>query len=225
MANLYLVSTPIGNLKDITLRALEVLEKVPVIACEDTRKTGLLLAHYKIRRNQQLVSFFEGNELARIPQILEKLSLGSDVALVTNAGTPTVSDPGFKLVRAAIETGIRVIPLPGSSAVLAALVCSGLPTNKFLFLGFLPKKSGNRQKFLKENLLPNLTTLVYLSPYRITKELQDLKQAIGNQEVVVCRELTKVFEETKKDHLENLIAFFEKEMPKGEFTLVFNFNS
>lgn len=224
MANLYLVSTPIGNLDDISLRALKILKNVPIIACEDTRKTGLLLAHYQIKQAQQLISYFEGNELVRIPQILAKLSSGLEVALVTNAGTPTISDPGFKLARAAIEAGIKVIPLPGPSAVLAALVSSGLPTNKFLFLGFLPKKSGNRKKFLKENLLPNLTTVVYLSPYRITDELQDLKEVIGNQEVVICRELTKVFEETRKDNLENLIAFFQKEKPKGEFSLVFNFS-
>jgi len=220
MANLYLVSTPIGNLEDITLRALKNLAEVPVIACEDTRKTGLLLTHHQIRKDQKLISFFEGNEEERIPQILQELLCNKDVALVSNAGTPTISDPGFKLVRAAIQAGIKVVPIPGSSAVLAALVVSGLPTDKFLFLGYLPKKTNNRKKFLGENIKPNITTIIYLSPYRIIEELKELQEVTGDIEIVICRELTKIYEEIIRDEIGNLIIRFEKEKPKGEFTLV-----
>jgi len=223
MANLYIVSTPIGNLKDLTLRALEILAQVPVIACEDTRKTSQLLTHFNIKKNQELISFFEGNENARIPQIISKLLAGKDVALVSNSGTPTISDPGFKLVRAATQAGIKVVPIPGASAALAALVASGLPTDKFLFLGFLPKKPSHRKKFLKDNIKPNLTTIIYLSPHRILPELKDLQETTGDIEVVVCRELTKVFEEIKREKISKLIDFFEKNKPKGEYTLIFNF--
>jgi len=220
MANLYLVSTPIGNLEDITLRALKVLSEVPVIACEDTRKTGQLLAHFDIKKNQELTSFFEGNEQIKIPYLLNKLLAGFDLALVTNAGTPTIADPGFKLVRACKEAGIRVIPIPGPSAVLAALTAAGLPTDKFLFWGFLPKKPTHRQKYLAQNFKPNLTTILYLSPYRIIEELKDLQSIAGDIEVVLARELTKIYEEVSRKKISEFIDRFEKEKPKGEFTLV-----
>ncbi|HNP89456.1 MAG: Ribosomal RNA small subunit methyltransferase I [Microgenomates group bacterium ADurb.Bin219] len=222
MATLYLVSTPIGNLDDITLRALKILADVPVIACEDTRKTGQLLNHHQLKRKQELISYFEGNEIARIPLILAKLSEGSDVALVTNAGTPSVSDPGFKLVRAALGAGIKVIPVPGPSAVLAAVTAAGLPTDRFLFLGFLPKKSGHRQKYLSENLKPNLTTVIYLSPYRLLQELDDLNQIAPEANAVLFRELTKVFEESLRGKISDLLNRLKKEKIKGEFTLVVN---
>lgn len=222
MSSLYLVSTPIGNLEDITLRALKILAEVPVIACEDTRKTGLLLAHFQLKRNQELISFFEGNETIRIPQLLFLLISGQDVALVSNAGTPTISDPGFKLIRSAIEAGIKVTPLPGASAVLSALVVSGLPTDKFLFLGFFPKKPGHRQKFIEEQVKSDITTILYLSPYRLVDELKDLQIKIGDYPVVICREITKIYEEIKRDQISRLIDYFQKEKPKGEFTLVFH---
>jgi len=224
MANLYLVSTPIGNLEDISLRALNILAEAPVIACEDTRKTGQLLTHFKIKKNQKLISFFEGNEEARIPQIISILLKGQDVALVSNAGTPTVSDPGFKLVKKASLLGIKIVPVPGASAVLAALVASGLPTNKFLFLGFLPKKPNHRKKFLTDNIKPEITTIIYLSPHRILPELEDIFAVTGNIEVVLCRELTKVFEEIRREKIANLIEEIKKTRPKGEYTLIFNFN-
>lgn len=220
MANLYLVSTPIGNLEDITLRALKILAKVPIIACEDTRKTANLLTHHQIRQNQKLISFFEGNEEKRIPQIISKLIAGQDVALVSNAGTPTIADPGFKLVRAAIAAGIKIIPIPGASALLTALVSSGLPTDKFIFLGYLPKKTKKRQQFLKENIKSNLTTIIYLSPHRLIKELEDLQEVVGNSQVVLCRELTKIYEEVIQNKISQIVAKFKKEKPKGEFTLV-----
>lgn len=223
MSDLYLVSTPIGNFEDISLRALKVLADVPVIACEDTRKTGQLLSHFNIRKNQELISYFEGNELARIPQILAKLASGTDVALVTNAGTPTVADPGFKLVRAVIAAGMKIIPVPGASAVLSALVAAGLPTDKFLFLGFLPKKPNNRRKYLAENIKPNLTTIIYLSPYRLSQELTDLQQATNDAEVVLCRELTKMYEEINRAKISDLLSRFEKQKPKGELALVLHF--
>lgn len=222
MANLYIVSTPIGNLEDITLRALKILEKVPVIACEDTRKTGLLLTRFNIRKNQELISYYEENEIIRIPQILAKLQSGQDVALVSNAGTPTISDPGFKLIRAAVQLGIKVVPIPGASAALAALVSSGLPTDKFLFLGYLPKKPSHRQKFLKENIKPHITIIIYLSPHRIADELADILKLVGDIEVVLCRELTKVFEQINRERLNFFIEYFKKNQPKGEFVLVFH---
>lgn len=222
MATLYLVSTPIGNLDDITLRALKILAEVPVIACEDTRKTGQLLNHHQLKRNQELISYFEGNEIARIPLILTKLSEGSDVALVTNAGTPAISDPGFKLVRAALGAGIKVTPIPGPSAFLAALTASDLPTDKFLFLGFLPKKAGHREKFLSQNVKNELTTILYLSPYRIIEELKDLQMIAGDISIILGRELTKIYEEISRGKISEFISRFEKEKPKGEFTLVFN---
>ncbi|MCG2685946.1 16S rRNA (cytidine(1402)-2'-O)-methyltransferase, partial [Candidatus Parcubacteria bacterium] len=148
MGTLYLVSTPIGNLKDITLRALEVLKSVDLVLCEDTRKTGFLLSHYKIKN--RLLSYFEHNEARRIPEVIAKLKEGQDTALVSNAGTPTISDPGFKLVRQCLAEGIRVCPIPGASAILAALVASGLPTDKFTFLGFLPRKKGPLAKLLQQ---------------------------------------------------------------------------
>ena len=224
MANLYLVSTPIGNLEDITLRALKVLEDIPVIACEDTRKTGQLLAHFNLRKSQELTSFFEGNEQVKTPELLNKLLSGVDVALVTNAGTPTISDPGFKLARACHEAGIKVVPIPGASASLAALTASGLPTDKFLFLGFLPKKPTHRQKYLTENLKPKLTTIIYLSPYRIVDELKDIKAVAGDTEAVLCRELTKIYEEVSRKKIAEFIDRFGKEKPKGEFTLVIHLN-
>lgn len=220
MATLFLVSTPIGNLEDITLRALKILGEVEIICCEDTRKTGQLLNHYNLKKDQELISYFEGNEVARIPLILTKLNEGRDVALVTNAGTPTVSDPGFKLVRAALAAGIKVVPIPGPSAVLSALAGAGLPTDKFLFLGFLPKKASHRKKYLEENLKPNLTTIIYLSPYRLIEELNDLETIAGSADAVLFRELTKIYEESFRGKIQELKTRFEKEKFKGEFTLV-----
>ena len=223
MGILYIVSTPIGNLEDITLRAKRILSEVKVIACEDTRKTGILLNQLSVHK-PHLLSYYEENELKRIPQIIKLLKEDKNVALVSNAGTPTISDPGFKLVRACIKEGIKVESVPGASAILTALVASGLPADKFLYLGYLPKKAGKRQKLLKE-----LTTIIYIikatvvifaTPHRLIKELKDIRSVFGDIEIVLCRELTKIHEEIRREKISQAIAHFEKVKPKGEFTLL-----
>jgi len=220
-AKLYLVSTPIGNLKDITLRAIKVLSQVNIIACEDTRKTGLLLQKLEIKNKPLLLSYYEENEQGRIPQIINYLKEGKSVALVSNAGTPTISDPGYKLVRECLNEGILVESLPGPSSVLTALTVSGLPTDKFLFLGFLPKKEGKRKSILES--LPKKTTIIFFeSPFRLLKTLKELKEIFSDINIVICRELTKVFEEVRREKISQALVYFEKNQPKGEFTLLFN---
>ena len=225
---LYLVSTPIGNLEDITLRALNTLFSVEEILCEDTRKTLNLLKHYKKPEQSlpKLISYFEENELKRIPEVISKLKQGIEIALVTNSGTPTISDPGFKLVRECWKEGIKVISIPGPSSPIAGLSSSGLPTDKFLFLGFLPNKSGQRVKLLEKvkqttDILPS-TIIFFESPFRLVKSLTDLKNIFGDIEIVVCRELTKVYEETKREKVSFLISEYSAKQPKGEFVFLFN---
>lgn len=227
MGKLYLVSTPIGNLEDITIRAKRILSEVEVIACEDTRRTGLLLKNLNVEKKARLVSFYEENEERRIPELIDYLKKGIDVALVSNAGTPTISDPGFKLVREAIRDEIEVICIPGPSAFLTAVPCSGLPTDKFLFLGYLPKRQGKRKRVL-ENLATMLrslvaTVVIYESPYRLLKTLEDLKEVFGDIEMVICRELTKIHEEKRRERISEAIEYFENTKPKGEITLLFSF--
>lgn len=225
MGTLFIVSTPIGNLEDITLRAKRILSEVEIIACEDTRKTGNLLKQLSIQK-PIFLSYYEENELKRIPQIIKLLKKDKNVALVSNAGTPTLSDPGFKLVRECIRQGIKVEAVPGASAILTALVSSGLPTDKFLFLGYLPKKQGKRTKLLKNiatmNRIMAMTIIIFLSPHRLVQELVDIKQVFGDIEIVICRELTKVHEEIRREKINQSITHFEKVKPKGEFTLLFN---
>lgn len=229
MGRLYLVSTPIGNLEDITLRAKRILSEVDIIACEDTRKTGLLLARLDLVRGwtskPKLLSYFEENEAKRIPEIIQMLKEGKNVALVSNAGTPTISDPGFKLVRECINQGIQIEAIPGASSILTALVSSGLPTDKFLFLGYLPKKQGKRKRLLQGlgsiYRYIELTIVFFESPHRLLKTLIDLKETFSDIEIVICRELTKVHEEIRREKINQAIAHFEKVKPKGEFTLVF----
>ena len=220
-AKLYLVSTPIGNLKDITLRAIEVLSSVEIIACEDTRKTGILLEKLEIKNKPQLLSYYEENEQGRIPQIINFLKEGQSVALVSNAGTPTISDPGYKLVRECINKNIPVESIPGPSSLLTALTSSGLPTDKFLFLGFLPKKEGKRKSILES--LPKKTTIIFFeSPFCLVKTLGELKEIFGDINIVVCRELTKVFEEIRREKIQASINHFLEVKPKGEFVILFN---
>jgi len=225
---LYLVSTPIGNLEDIALRALNTLFSVEIVLCEDTRKTLNLLEHYRKPGQSlpKLISYFEENELKRIPEVILELKKGTNIALVTNSGTPTISDPGFKLVRECWKEGIKVITIPGPSSPIAALASSGLPTDKFIFLGFPPNKSGQRIKLftnLKESLKSISSTVIFFeSPFRIQKSLVDLKDVFGDIEIVICRELTKVFEETKKGKISQLIDHFSKVKPKGELVILFN---
>lgn len=236
MGTLYLVSTPIGNLEDITLRAKRILAEAEIIACEDTRKTGMLLKKLAISVPNEvrpptrsdlprLISYYEENELKRIPQIIQLLKEGKNVALVSNAGTPAISDPGFKLVRECIKQGIKVESIPGASAILTALTSSGLPTDKFLFLGYLPKKQGKRKKILENLVLAyqyiDTSTIIFVSPHRLIKVLGDIKEIFGDIEIVLCRELTKVHEEIRREKISQSIEHFEKVKPKGELTLVF----
>lgn len=226
MAKLLLISTPIGNLKDITLRAIEALEAVSVIACEDTRRTGLLLKKLEIKNSPQLFSYFEHNEEEKIEKIIGFLKAGTDVALVSDSGTPLISDPGYKLVRKCKQEKIVVETIPGVCAAISALTGSGMPTDKFLFLGFLPQKKIKRERILKalkktgEDL--NLTVIIYESPYKLLKTLKDLKLSFGNIDVALARELTKIHEETRREKIDSLIENYSKKKPKGEFVLLFS---
>ena len=219
-AILYLVATPIGNLEDITLRALRVLrEEATLIACEDTRQTQKLLDHFGIRK--PVISYHEHNENARSTELAERLAAGETIALVSDAGTPLVSDPGYRLVAAAIAAGFPVVPIPGVSAALAALSASGLPTDDFRFAGFLPPKSGARRRFLENAAGEQATLIVYESPHRIIESLEDIGQILGDRRIVLARELTKIHEEflrgTAREILDVLRA---RHAIKGEMTLV-----
>jgi 16S rRNA (cytidine1402-2'-O)-methyltransferase len=216
---LYVVATPIGNLEDITLRALRVLKEVPVIAAEDTRSAQNLLRHFKIAR-PTVVSFFEGNEAGRTEHLMARLVGGEDVALISEAGTPGVSDPGARLVIAAVAAGVRVVPVPGASAALAALVASGLPTDEFYFVGFPARDGGPRlQSFAR--LRPIEGTLVfYEAPTRTAATLHDLAAVLGDRRAVVARELTKVHEELVRGSLRELTARFTEKPPRGEVTIL-----
>lgn len=218
--NLYLVSTPIGNLEDITLRALRILrEEAARIACEDTRQTQKLLDHFSIRK--PLVSYHDHNEASRTAELLEKLQSGESVALVSDAGTPLVSDPGFRIVAAAIANGVQVIPIPGASAALAGLAGSGLPPDEFRFIGFLPAKSGARQRCLEGLSAEQATVIAYESPHRILETLLDMSRLWGNRRVVVARELTKIHEEFLRGTAAEIHAELAKRpVVKGEITLL-----
>lgn len=219
MSKLYIVSTPIGNLADITDRAKKTLAEVDLIACEDTRLTGLLLQKLNLPK-KKLISFFEGNEARRLPELLALLKAGQSVALVSNAGTPTISDPGYKLVRACIKQKIPVVPIPGASALLAALVASGLATDRFLFLGFLPKKAAKKERIFKS--LPTKTTIIfYESPSRLIKTLQQMKEILGDINIVVARELTKLHEEIRREKISQVMFHFQQTKPRGELTVLF----
>lgn len=215
---LYLVATPIGNLEDVTLRALRVLREVDLIAAEDTRHVRKLLERYGIR--QQVVSYHEHNEQARTPQLLAALRSGRSVALVSDAGTPVLSDPGYRLVRACVEASVPVVPVPGPSAVTAALVASGLPADRFLFLGFPPRRRTARRRFLEEVKDQRATLVLFESPRRLADCLQDLLEVLGDRRVAVCRELTKVHEEVRRGTASELVRWARGEQVRGEVTLV-----
>jgi len=216
---LYVVATPIGNLGDITARALDVLRAADVIACEDTRVTGVLLQRFGI--NSPMVSYHDHNAERIRPQLLERLAGGGRVALVSDAGTPLISDPGYKLVRACADAGIPVIPIPGASALLAALVTAGLPTDRVLFAGFLPQKSGARRDEILELKDLKATLVFYESGPRLSETLSDLAKALGPREAAVCRELTKFYEEVRRATLTDLATRYAAEgPPKGELVVV-----
>lgn len=216
---LYVVATPIGNLEDITLRALRVLKEVPVIAAEDTRAAQNLLRHFEIAR-PTVVSFFEGNEAARTEHLLARLVAGEDVALISEAGTPGVSDPGARLVTAAVAAGVRVVPVPGASAALAALVASGLPTDEFHFAGFPPRENGPRLEAFARLRSLEATLVFYEAANRTAATLHDLAAVLGDRRACVARELTKVHEELRRGSLRELLAALTETAPRGEVTIV-----
>jgi 16S rRNA (cytidine1402-2'-O)-methyltransferase len=217
-STLYLVATPIGNLQDITLRALRTLKECDVIAAEDTRHTGQLLRHFEI--SKPLISYFKFNESRRSEEILERLGRGEKVALVTDAGTPGISDPGQRVVRAAIEGGFRVEAVPGACAAVVALAASGLPTDEFHFAGFLPHKSGQRARELHRLVVLPGTIVLYESPYRIEKLLAELAAIIPDRQIAVGRELTKKFEEFWRGTASEINASVSKRILKGEFVVL-----
>lgn len=214
---LYVVSTPIGNLDDITLRAIKILSGVDLIAAEDTRKTKVLLDRLSI--SKPLVSYYSHNQVRRVPELIARLKEGKAVAVVTDAGTPGISDPAYGLVRAAVEENIRVIPVPGATALLAALVASGLRTDRFVFEGFLPLKKGRKTK-LEELKHERRTIILYESPHRIVRTLTELHETLGERRVVLARELTKKFEEFQRGTLSEVLGRVRASMPRGEYVLV-----
>jgi 16S rRNA (cytidine1402-2'-O)-methyltransferase len=222
LGELYVVATPIGNLKDITLRALEVLKEVPVIACEDTRRTLKLLSHYGIE-GKKLIAYHEHNEREAAERIVNLLKEGLSVALVSDAGTPTISDPGYRLLKRAREEGIKVVPLPGPSAVVAALSASGLPTDRFLFYGFLPRKEGKLREALKEIASYPFTVIAYESPHRLERTLEVLGELYPEAEVGVYRELTKLNEEFLFGKPSEVLKELKEEGKlRGEIVLLFS---
>jgi 16S rRNA (cytidine1402-2'-O)-methyltransferase len=217
MGILYLVATPIGNLEDMSLRAIRILKESVLIAAEDTRHTGMLLKHFEIKT--PLTSYFEHNKLAKLDSILEHLSKG-DVALVSDAGTPAINDPGFELVKAALASGFDVRPVPGPSAPLAALTVSGLPADSFLYLGYLPHKSNERRKAIMQIANLHYTIIFLESPHRIVDSLEDFLSVLGDRQICVAREMTKLYEEYWRGPVSSAIEHFKSKEPRGEFTLV-----
>jgi len=215
---LYIVSTPIGNLKDITFRAVEILKSVSLIAAEDTRRTKILLDHYGIQT--PATSYYEYNKIRKADYLLRVLQEGRDVAMVSDAGTPGISDPGYNIISLAIDNSIPVVAIPGACALIAALAVSGKPTNKFLYEGFLPIKPIKRINRLRELKELNITIVLYESPHRLVKTLNDILSVFGDVEIALSRELTKKFEEIRRDKTADLIEHFTTHKPLGEFTLV-----
>lgn len=215
---LYLVATPIGNLEDITVRALRILGEADLIACEDTRQTAKLLRHYNI--DKKTVSYHDHNEMTRAPELVISLEEGAKVALVTDAGTPGISDPGHHLISLCLRHQIPIVPIPGPSAVIAALTASGLPTEEFLFAGFLPSRTGERRKALKVLAAEFRTLVLYESPHRIVEMVADALELLGRRPAVIARELTKVHEEFLRGDLAELLVRIRQEPPRGEITIL-----
>ena len=215
---LYLVSTPIGNLEDITLRALRILKEVDLIAAEDTRQTRRLLTHYEI--HTPLTSYFEGNQQMKGNKLIERLKAGETVALVSDAGTPLISDPGYPLLRRCIDAEIPIVPVPGASAVVAAASVSGLPLHNFAFEGFLSPKSGKRKRQLGVLADEERTLILFESPHRLRRFLSDVLEVMGERDIVVTRELTKRFEEVFRGNVSEALEKFRDTEPRGEFTIL-----
>ena len=224
---LTIVPTPIGNLKDITLRAIEVLQNCDEVICEDSRRTSLLLSHYQIKK--PLIVLNDFNEYKSEDFILSKLREGKNLALVSDAGTPLVSDPGFKIVRAAIEQGLEVDSLPGASSVTTALTLSALPPDKFMFVGYLPEKEGRRKTQLQNlkqiNELIATTFILFVAPHKLIKTLEEIKEELSDPKIVLAKELTKIHQEVKAKQASEFIDEYKKRIPKGEYILLLNFGS
>ncbi|PIZ75035.1 16S rRNA (cytidine(1402)-2'-O)-methyltransferase [Candidatus Peregrinibacteria bacterium CG_4_10_14_0_2_um_filter_38_24] len=214
---LYIVSTPIGNLEDITLRAIRTLKEVDLIAAEDTRHSRILLDKYEI--SKPITSYHSYTDDRKLEQIISVLKEGKSVAVISDAGTPGVSDPAYTLIKRAIEEGIQICPIPGASSLLSALVMSGMKMNQFIYLGFLPLKKG-RQTLLKSLADEERTMIIFEAPHRIERTLKDLKEYLGDRQIAVCREITKIFEESLRGKISEMITHFEKTKPRGEFVLV-----
>jgi len=216
---LYVVGTPIGNLEDMTFRAVRILQTVDIIAAEDTRHTGKLLQHFEIKTPQ--VSYHEHNRTSRIPELLQYLANDKAIALVSDAGMPGISDPGYELIKACIEAGITVVPIPGASAAITALSAAGLPTDRFVFEGFLPAKTQQRREHLEFLQTESRTLIFYESPHRLQDTLQDLAEMLGSdRQIVLGRELTKLYEEFWRGTIDEAIAHYSQREPQGEYTLV-----
>jgi 16S rRNA (cytidine1402-2'-O)-methyltransferase len=218
VGQLFVVATPIGNLEDISLRALRILKEVDLIACEDTRQTLKLLSHFDIQK--RLVSYHEHNEITRAAEIVIELEQGAKVALVSDAGTPAISDPGSRLVSLCLRHNITVVPIPGPSAFVAALAASGLPVEEFVFVGFLPSRQSQRRKALRTLATENRTLVFYEAPHRVLDTLEDALEILGNRPAVIARELTKLYEEFLRGHLDTLLADIRRKAPRGEITLL-----
>lgn len=217
MGTLYIVATPIGNLEDMSPRAVRILKEASLIASEDTRHTGKLLKYFEIETPQ--TSYYEHNKASKLDHIIEKLASG-DVALVSDAGTPAINDPGYELVSAALASGFDVVPVPGPSAPIAALTVSGLPTDSFLYLGYLPHKTSERHKFVGQVVGMPYTLIFLESPYRLVESLEDLLSTIGDRRICVAREMTKMFEEYWRGNISGAVEYFKSQPARGEFTLV-----
>lgn len=215
---LYVVSVPIGNLEDITIRALRVLKEVNLIAAEDTRHTRKLLNHYDI--HTKTVSYFEHNEIQRSKMLIKRLEEGENIALVPDSGTPAISDPGYIIINECISAGIKIVPIPGPSAFLSAVVVSGFPIHNFIFEGFLPSKKSNRVKKLKALCNETRTLVFYESPYRLLKALADILEILGDRDIVIANDITKMFEEIFRGKVSQAIQKYTEVDPKGEFTIV-----
>jgi 16S rRNA (cytidine1402-2'-O)-methyltransferase len=215
---LYIVATPIGNLEDITLRALRILKESDVIACEDTRQTQKLLSHFEI--SKRAVSYHEHNEITRAAELIIDLEQGAKVALLSDAGTPAISDPGYRLVSLCVRHGIKVVPVPGASAFVSALAASGMPIDEFVFAGFLPSRQTARRKALRAFADEPRTIALYEAPHRLLDTLEDALEILGNRPAVIAREVTKMYEEFLRGHLEELVEAARKKAPRGEITLL-----
>ena len=215
---LYIVATPIGNLEDITIRAINTLKSVDIIACEDTRHSKILLDKYGIKK--YLVSFYSYNQVRKTDYLMAQLKTGKNVAIVSDSGTPGISDPGYIMIKSAIDSNIEVETIPGPTALISALVVSGKPTNKFIFEGFLSNKSSQRKKRLSELKGNGYTLVIYESPHRILSFLQDIIDVLGDVEIACMRELTKKFQQIKRGKVSEILEYYSKNKPKGEFVVI-----